>query len=121
VIATLKRFLKHLLGREKTEVAIPQKSPKSPSMEEKTVETQCKIDETRRRVDEIDRELERLSKVDPAEISRTIVKSIKTQTIREANIKRQQSTLGYGLKGKFRPRPAHEKKTFDLRKKPENN
>lgn len=78
------------------------------------------VGEVQRKIAETDRQLERLSKVDPAEISRSIVKAIKIQTIREANIKRQQSTLGYGLKGKFRPRPAHEKKTWDMKKKPED-
>jgi len=55
------------------------------------------------------------------EIARQIVKEFKVQNIRQKNIERQRSVLGYGLRGKFRPRPAHEKKTFDLRKKPEKD
>jgi hypothetical protein len=55
------------------------------------------------------------------EIARQIVKEMHVQNVRERNIERQRSVLGYGLHGKFRPRPAHEKKTFDLRKKPERD
>ena len=116
ITTAVKHFLNHLFGREKAE-----KDRTAEVREEETVtEIQRKIDETKRQIEETDRQLERLSKVDPAEISRSIVKSINTQTIREANIKRQQSTLGYGLKWK-KPRPAHEKKTWDLKKKPEKN
>lgn len=110
MITALKRFLNHLFGREKAE--------KDRTAEVREEET---ITEIQRKIEETDRRLDRLSKVDPAEISRSIVKAINTQTIREANVKRQQSTLGYGLKGKFRPRPAHEKKTWDMKKKPEKN
>jgi len=49
------------------------------------------------------------------------VKEVKTSAIREANIQRRKDTLGYGLKGKFRPRPAHEKKLWRLDKKPEED
>jgi len=55
------------------------------------------------------------------EVARRVVKDIHVQHVRERNIERQRSVLGYGLHGKFRPRPAHEKKTFDLRKKPEKD
>ena len=118
----VKRFLKHLLGLGKlktgqSEVAVPEKYPKGTRI----AEIQREIDERKQRIEEIDRQLERLSKVNPTEVSRSIVKAINTQTIREANIKRQQSTLGYGLKGKFRPRPAYEKRTWDLKKKAEEN
>lgn len=137
MITALKRFLKHLFGREKAEkdrietpsrrlirTCCPEEWKKLHPAEMPEEQIQRKIDETetKQRIAETDRQLERLSKIDPAEVSRSIVKAIKTQTIREANIKRQQSTLGYGLKSKnFRPRPAFEKKTFDLRKKPEKN
>ena len=134
MITALKRFLKHLLGRKKAEkdrtetpsrrlirTCCPEEWKKLHPAEMREEQIQRKIDETKQRIEETDRQLERLSKVDPAEISRSLVKAINTQMIREANIKRQQSTLGYGLKGKFRPRPAHEKKTWDMKKKPEEN
>lgn len=43
--------------------------------------------------------------------------SFKTRRIREANIQRRRNTLGHGLRGKFRPRPAFEKKTWNLDRK----
>ena len=49
------------------------------------------------------------------------VKGVKLQAIREANIQRRKDTLGYGVKGKFRPRPAHEKRLWKLDKKPEED
>jgi len=64
---------------------------------------------------------ERLNFRSSHEIARQIVKERHVQDVRERNIERQRSALGYGLHGKFRPRPAHEKKTFDLRKKPEKD
>lgn len=41
--------------------------------------------------------------------------------IRERNLERRRATMGHGLKGKFKPRPAHEKRTWKLDKKPEDN
>jgi len=55
------------------------------------------------------------------EIARRIVKEMHIQDIRQRNIERQRSVLGYGLHGKFRPRPAHEKKTWKLHEKPEKD
>lgn len=42
------------------------------------------------------------------------------QRIARQNEERQKATMGYGLKSRnFKPRPAHEKRLFDLSKKPE--
>jgi len=49
------------------------------------------------------------------------MKEIKISAIREANIQRQHNTLGHGLRGKFKPRPAYEKKMWKLDKKPEED
>lgn len=51
-----------------------------------------------------------------------LIKDLHTRKIAEKNVERQKSTLGYGLKSRnFKPRPAHEMRTFDIRKKPEDN
>jgi len=50
------------------------------------------------------------------------VKLRQQERVRAANVERQKSTMGYGLKSRnFRPRPASEKQLFDLRKKPEED
>ena len=48
-------------------------------------------------------------------------KSLRQEQIRLRNQEKQRNTLGYGLKSRnFRPRPAWEKKNFDLSKKPQD-
>lgn len=50
------------------------------------------------------------------------VKDARQERIAETNIRRQRSTLGYGLPTRgFKPRSAHEKKLFKLEKKPDEN
>jgi len=45
----------------------------------------------------------------------------RNEEIAKRNLQRQQNTLGHGIRGKFRPRPAFEKKLWKLDKKPEEN
>jgi len=46
-------------------------------------------------------------------------KRLREMEIAKRNRERKESTLGYGLKGRnFKPRPAFEKKLYDLTKKP---
>ena len=52
---------------------------------------------------------------------REIRKRLKKEAIRSKNIERRRSTLGHGLKGKLKPRPAFEKKTWKLDKKMEDD
>lgn len=117
------RFLNYLLGRRKTtEKDRPAASPpvKTKVQEKKVSEIQREIDDAGRRIREIDDRLELLKKADPAATSRAFVKAINLQLIRTANLERQQSTMGAGLPSKaFKPRPAHEKKTWNMAEKPE--
>jgi hypothetical protein len=53
------------------------------------------------------------------EIAHQIVKEMHVQNVRERNIERQRSVLGFGLRGKFRPRPAAEKRLWKLHEKPD--
>jgi len=48
-------------------------------------------------------------------------KEFQARQIAEQNRKRQESTLGYGLKSRnFKPRPGHERRTWNLQKKAED-
>jgi hypothetical protein len=56
----------------------------------------------------------------PMETTPKFKNELMRNAIPELNKKRQEATLGYGLKSRnFRPRPAYEKRLYDLRKKPE--
>ena len=44
-------------------------------------------------------------------------KELKNKEIAKRNVDKQKSTLGYGLKGSFKPRSSHEKRLWDLSKK----
>lgn len=51
---------------------------------------------------------------------RLIPDKCKFEKIRKQNVERRKATMGDGLKSRyFKPRPAYEKRLFDLRKKPE--
>ena len=57
-------------------------------------------------------------RIDVAQIRR----EMRNDMIRTKNLERQQSVLGHGLSSKwFKPRPAHEKQTFKLHEKPEDD
>lgn len=45
-------------------------------------------------------------------------KDLKINKIREANVQHRKDTLGYSLRGKFKPRP-YEKRLYQLEKKPD--
>jgi len=56
----------------------------------------------------------------PMETSPKFNNKLMRNKIPELNKKRQEATLGYGLKSRnFKPRPAYEKRLYDLKKKPE--
>lgn len=49
-------------------------------------------------------------------------RALRNFEIAQKNRKRQQATLGYGLKSRnFRPRPAYEKRLWDLNAKPSDD
>ena len=49
-------------------------------------------------------------------------KEFKEARIAQNNLKRQKSTMGYGLKSRnFKPRPAFEKHLWNIQKKPEDD
>lgn len=48
----------------------------------------------------------------------SFLKDLKDTAIATKNVERRKNTLGYGIRGKFKPRPASEKKLWRLDKKP---
>jgi len=50
------------------------------------------------------------------------IHQLRQNRIREQNLKRQKATMGSNLNSKlFKPRSGHEKRNFDIRKKPEDD
>jgi hypothetical protein len=67
------------------------------------------------RLKELDEETERIK---PSKIAvHDVVKNMRIRSIADRNRQRQQDTLGFGLRGKFKPRSHYEKSLWKLNKK----
>lgn len=120
MLQQLKNLFKRLIGKKE------QKPPASP-IEQKTPKYPPEFEEADRNLKAAKAQLERINKSlerrlnQPVPSASSIAKSLKIARIREKNLERRRSTLGYGLRGKFKPRPAFEKRLYDLSKKPKDD
>jgi len=97
-----------------------------PKIKELAQSKQREIDDTNKELVAIGEKIETLKR-EALELARPrdfrgIRKQLKIEAIRRKNRERQRSTLGHGLKSKFfKPRPAFEKRTWSLDKKPDDD